>query len=207
MAEYTVVTTKEAIMIKEPIIPSCMKAAKFEVSPLKEQLSINVDDVEKLVVKTMHLSCKSHAYRPGHKYGGMIIYQYNGKSEWRTANNTHCLSGYIVIQDTNSESVKRWKEGEPGQVHGAVYRNTFGESVRKAKVVGEGFAVRDRFEMVSRVFNNPQGSEFHDSRETMNEASVHCVRKIVGIWKQGGSSFVSRKRNFKVKDLLEDFME
>lgn len=184
-----------------------MKAAKFEVSPLKEQLSINVDDVEKLVVKTMHLSCKSHAYRPGHKYDGMIIYQYNGKSEWRTANNTHCLSGYIVIQDTNSESVKRWKEKEPGQVHGAVYRNTFGESVRKAKVVGEGFAVRERFEMVSRVFNNPQGSEFHDSRKTMNEASVHCVRKIVDIWKQGGSSFVSRKRNFKVRALLEDFME
>ena len=124
----------------------------------------------------------------------------------QSASKTHCLSGYIVIQDTDSESVKRWKEGEPGQVHGAVYRNTFGESVRKAKDVGEGFAVRERFEMVSRVFNNPQGSEFHDSRETMNEAPVHCVRKIVDIWKQGGSSFVSRKRSFKVKDLLEDFM-
>ena len=49
-----VTTIEEAIMIKEPIIPSCMKAAKFEVSPLKKQLSINVDDVEKLVVKTMH---------------------------------------------------------------------------------------------------------------------------------------------------------
>ena len=74
MTEYTVVTTiEEAIMIEKPIIGECMKAAKFEVSPLKEQLSINVDDVEKLVVKTMHLSCKSHAYRLGHKYGGMII--------------------------------------------------------------------------------------------------------------------------------------
>ena len=50
-------------------------------------------------------------------------------------------SGYIVIQDTDSENVKKWIGKECGQVHGAVYRNAFGESVKNAKVVGEGFAL------------------------------------------------------------------
>ena len=72
-------------------------------------------------VKTMHISRKSGTYQPGHNYGGIIIYQYDGKSEWRTANNTHCKSGYIVIQDTDSENVKKLIGKEPGQVHGAVY--------------------------------------------------------------------------------------
>lgn len=207
MAERIEVSVRQLKAVEPELHYERLGAAKLTVPSQKDKLVINVDGAENVVLKTMHLSCKSHSYRPGHKYGGLIIYQYNGNLEWRTANNTHCLSGYIVIQDTDSDSVKQWKEREPGQVHGAVYRNAFGESVRKVKVVGEGFAIRDRFEMVSRVFNNPLGSEFHDSRETMNEASVHCVRKIVDYWKRGGSSWVSRQRNFTVKELLKDFSD
>ena len=87
-------------------------------------------------VKSMHISCQSDTYRPSHNYAGVIIYQYEGKSDWRTANNTHCKSGYIVIQDTGSDKVKKWIGKEPGAVHGAVYRNAFGESVSNAHVVG-----------------------------------------------------------------------
>ena len=94
-------------------------------------------------LKTMHISCKSDTYYPGHNYAGVIVYQYDGKSEWGTANNTHCKSGYIVIQDTDSENVKKWIGKEPGAVHGAVYRNAFGESVSEVNVVGEGFALRN----------------------------------------------------------------
>ncbi len=135
----------------------------------------------------------------------MIIYQYNSKSDWRTANNTHCKSGYIVIQDTDSENVRQWKTDEPGVVHGAVYRNAFGESVNDAEVVGEGFALRNgKFEMCSGVFNNPPGSAFHDHRRRMHELSEHCIRKVVEYWKTAGTCWV-RERNFEVKQLLEDF--
>ena len=109
-------------------------------------------------LKTMHISCQSDTYQPGHNYAGVIIYQYDGKSEWRTANNTHCKSGYIVIQDTDSENVKKWIGKEPGAVHGAVYRNAFGESVSEVNVVGEGFALRngkykvEKFEINSKCF-------------------------------------------------------
>ena len=94
---------------------------------------------EGVSVSTMHISCKSDMFHPSHNYGGVIVYQYDGKSEWKTANNTHCKSGYIVIQDTDKEDVKKWKN-ESGVVHRAVYRNAFGESL-KAEVVGEGIGL------------------------------------------------------------------
>ena len=161
-------------------------------------------------VKTMHISCQSDTYHPDHNYAGVIIYQYDGKSEWRTANNTHCKSGYIVIQDTDSDDVKKWIGKEPGAVHGAVYRNAFGESVSEGNVVGEGFALRngkyevEKFEINSSVFNNPIGSEYHDHRRRMHELSEHCVRKVVEYWKTAGPSWV-RQKDFEVKQLVEGF--
>jgi hypothetical protein len=181
----------------------------FIVSPGNESICIARTSEGRIEVNTMHISCKSDTYQPDHNYGGIIIYQYDGKSEWRTANNTHCKSGYIVIQDSDSENVKQWRN-EPGQIHGALYRNAFGESVNEAKVVGEGFAVRngkskvEKFEINSRVFNNPKGSIHHDHRKRMHELSEHCVGKIVEYWKTAGPSWV-RQRNFEVKQLLEDF--
>jgi hypothetical protein len=158
-----------------------------------------------IIVETMHISCKSDTYQEDHNYGGVIIYQYKGKSEWRTANNTHCKSGYIVIQDTNPKKFEKLKIKEPGQVHGAVYRNAFGESVNDAKVVGEGFAIQDgEIKYISGVFNNPQGSPFHDDHRWMSELSEHCIRKIVEEWMTAGLSGV-KQRNFDVNQLLKDF--
>ena len=184
-------------------------AGSFCVTPGKERITIAETSEGFINVETMHISCQSDTYQPGHNYAGVIIYQYDGKSEWTTANNTHCKSGYIVIQDTDSENVKKWIGKEPGQVHGAVYRNAFGESVKKS-VVGEGFAYRngkcevEKFEINSSVFNNPTGSVYHDHRRRMHELSQHCVGKIVKHWKTTGPNWF-RQRNFQVKELLEDF--
>ena len=71
------------------------------------------------IVKTIHLSCSSDAYRGiGHKYGGIIIYGHDGESEWCTANGTHCKSGYLVIQDTddNCNPPQKQYPNEPGIV-------------------------------------------------------------------------------------------
>jgi hypothetical protein len=184
---------------------------RFFAPPGKDKIVIRPRsyDKDEVSVETIHISDISDTYRSGHKYGGIIIYQYNGKSEWKTANDTCCKSAYIVVQDTDSEDVRKRMSTEPGVVHGAVYRNAFGESVKDAEIVGEGFAVRNgRFEMCSGVFNNPRGSVFHDSRKRMHELSEHCVRKVVEYWKTAGSSFASRsgrERNFRVKELLKDF--
>ena len=160
-----------------------------------------------ITVESMHISCQSDTYQPGHNYAGVIIYEYDGKSDWRTANNTHCKSGYIVIQDTNSDKVKKWIGIEPGAVHGAVYRNAFGESVSNAHVVGEGFSLQheavEKFGINSSVFNNPIGSDFHDHRRRMHELTEHCIRRVVEYWKTAGPSWIIR-RNFEIKQLLKD---
>ena len=183
----------------------------FTATPGNESITLAHTSEGDIDVKTMRISCQSDTYNPDHNYAGVIIYQYNGKSEWRTANNTRCKSGYIVIQDTDSENVKKWIGKEPGAVHGAVYRNVFGESVNERDVVGEGFALRNeksevaKFEINSGVFNNPEGSVYHDERRRMHELSEHCVRKVVEYWKTAGRDWRVRPRNFEVKELLEDF--
>ena len=183
----------------------------FNVMPGNKGISMGHTSEGYIDVKTMYISCQSDTYQPGHNYAGIIIYQYDGKSEWRTTNNTHCKTSYIVIQDTDSQNAKKWIGKVPGQIHGAVYRNAFGESVSEGNVVGEGFALRngkyevEKFEINSGVFNNPKDSMYHDHRRRMHELSEHCARKVVEYWKTAGRDWGVRQRNFEVKELLEDF--
>lgn len=98
-------------------------------------------------VTTLHISCKSDTYQgSGGLYGGIIIYGRNGQGDWRTANGTHCKSGYVVITRTDTKEFKdlqkKWPR-EPGQVHGIVYRKAFGESLNDMAAVGEGFGVKN----------------------------------------------------------------
>ena len=82
-----------------------------------------------LVIETIRLSCQSHSYTSGRNYGGFILYGWQEnkntkvKDDW-TLNGRHCLSGYMVIQDTDDARIKQYRsEGAPGVVHGAVYWN------------------------------------------------------------------------------------
>ena len=163
------------------------------------------DSSKTIVVETIHISCKSDTFEgKNHNYAGVIIYQYNGKTDWRTANGTHCKSGYLVIQDTDSEDVQQWTGKTDGVVHGPVYRNAFGE-VNTSEVIGEGFAIQDGlFKVNSGVFNNPSGSEYHDESKQMSEISIYCIEKVVESWKKAGPRRLEC-RNFPVKDLLKDY--
>ena len=164
-----------------------------------------IDPSKTIGVETIHISCKSDTFKgKNHNYAGVIIYQCNGESDWRTANRTHCKSGYLVMKDTDSEDIKKWRGKTDGVVHGAVYRNAFGED-KTSKVIGEGFAIQGGlFKVNSGVFNNPSGSEYHDSRKQMSEISIYCIEKVVESWKKAGSRSLGC-RNFPVKDLLEDY--
>ena len=170
-----------------------------------EILSESLDESKTIHVETIHILRKSDTFCGNeHSYAGVIIYQYHGLSEWRTANGTHCKAGYLVIQDTDSEEVKGWKGKTAGVVHGAVYRNAFGEAADTSKVVAEGFSImRGSFKINSGVFNNPAGSQYHDYRRRMSEISEGCVKKVVESWKSAGPRTLGC-RNFSVQDLLKD---
>ena len=163
------------------------------------------DPSKTIVVETIHISCRSDTFEgQNHNYAGVIIFQYNGETDWRTANGTRCTSGYLVIQDTDSEDVQQWRGETDGVVHGAVYRNAFGE-VNTSNVIGEGFAIQGGlFQVNSGVFNNPPGSEYHDSRRQMSQISSYCIEKVVESWMTAGSRSLGC-RNFPVEDLMEDY--
>ena len=155
-------------------------------------------------VNTIHISCKSDAYRgTAYDYAGVIIYSSEGKSEWQTANGTRCKGGYLVIMDTGTEKVKKYQGESPGSVHGAVYRRAFGEQRKEGNVIGEGFSVRKGvFKINSGVFNwTPDG--YHDEKKSMNDKTAHCVEKVVNYWMEAGKDFL-RCQNFKVQDLLNE---
>ena len=154
-------------------------------------------------VKTLHISCKSDTYRESeHKYGGIVIYARNGQTDWYTANNTHCKSGYVVIMQTDTKEFQekqRWCES--GQVHGTIYKIAFGESCDDVKVVGEGFGIIDgKFKTTSGAFNPAYGDYYHDNTVYMHPDSARYVEALVGIWKQAGPTFPARQ-NYSVKDL------
>ena len=183
---------------------SCLAANTRETSDGFEVYSNKTND-KKIPVKTLHISCKSDTYRgENSKYGGVIIYKYDGKIDWRTANCTHCLSGYIVIMDTDSTKVKRFQyKGQYGVVHGAVYECAFGEKLNN-KVVGEGFSIRNgELEVNSASLNVPATgpSSYHNRTRLMSEISEKCVKKVVASWKAAGPQSLGC-RNFEVKKLL-----
>ena len=76
-----------------PVDNKWIGAADCSTSPAMDKIIINPKCcpwpwfTRAIIVETMHISCKSDKYQKDHNYAGVIIYQHNGKSEWRTANN------------------------------------------------------------------------------------------------------------------------
>ncbi|XP_078383532.1 uncharacterized protein LOC144666051 [Oculina patagonica] len=179
-------------------------AAKVRHASDGSSFDIYSDSEPSFTVTTIHISCQSDTYRNGQPwYGGIIIYARNGQTNWRTANGTHCKSGYLVIMRTDTSEFEelRKKWNEPGIVHGTIYRKAFGESCNDVTVVGEGFGIMDgKFTIQSGAFNPAHGDNYHDSSSLMHEDSARYVEKLVDIWKLAGPSFPERQ-NYSVKEL------
>ena len=157
-------------------------------------------------IEKLHISCNSDPYSgPKHKYGGIIIYARNGETDWYTANNTHCKSGYVVIMRTDTEEFKKkqnkWRERERGAVHGTIYRIAFGESCDDATVIGEGFGIIDgEFKIKSGAFNPAHDDDYHDDTVYMHPRSAEHVETLVDIWQRAAPHF-PQKKNYSVKEL------
>ena len=71
----------------------------------------------------------------------------------------------------------------PGQVHGAVYWNVFGERAEVNKVIGEGFAYRNG-EFQWNSFLNRSNDAYHDSVREISILGRICVESILKDWKE-----------------------
>lgn len=171
----------------------------FSVGPLgsKEAKVFHIRTIRILSKSDPYLDDKNNKY----KYGGIIIYAYKGKKEWRPIEDG---MGYVVIMQTDSKKFKglrrKWPN-EPGKVHGIIFGEAFGKSCKEMNVVGEGFSIMSgRFETISGVFNPSHGDIFHDDSLKMHSVSADCVEKVVEEWKGAGRIF--RGKNYSVKSLL-----
>ena len=159
-----------------------------------------------LSFQTIRLSCASDPYRPGKdNYAGFILFGLKSDrivtQDW-WLNGKHCKSAYLVIQDTDSEGVKRYIGKAPGQVHGAVYWNVFGEGADVTKAIGEGFAWRNgELRLNSATFNIRKDSNgaYHDGEKVISKEMEKCVGKILVDWRDHSSL----GKTYKVKDLLD----
>lgn len=160
---------------------------------------------KKFRIETIHISSRSDPFLGRNKYyGGIIIYGRKDEEEWITENGTHCKSGHVVIMQTDSKEFKKLQKkwlNEPGQVHGIIYREAFGESCNDVNVVGEGFGIiNGEFTTKSFVFNSPDDG-YHNDNWEMHPHSTRCVRKVVEWWKAAGSSYCDSP-NHPVERLL-----
>ena len=104
---------------------------------------------------------------------GIVLYAYDGKSEW-ILNNVHCKSGYIILKKTkNIIDI----QSNYGQVHGKCYKSVFKQDVDK-KVVGAGFAyVGGEWKFNSYSFNC--GSGYHDENRGMNNLERQFIQVAI----------------------------
>ena len=160
--------------------------------------------------ETIRLSCESHQYVKGNPYAGFILYAFRPEKnehvlqDWRL-NEKHCKSAYFVVQNTNSQTVLRYRDKAPGLVHGAVYWNVFGEGADPSMAVGEGFSLQSEgcffttevLKWHSRVFNI-NGDSYHDGRNNVSDLTKKCVEGIMKKWMQTSQT----GRTYSVKELL-----
>ena len=201
-------TAEETDSASEMCRPHCLAVSDIEYDPVSHIITVKSSTRElnypDLVIKTIRLSCQSHSYTSGKNYGGFILYGWQEnkntkvKDDWRL-NGIHCLSGYMVIQDTDDARIKQYcSEGAPGIVHGAVYWNVFGYKEDPGKAVGEAFAlVNGEYRWNSRVFNAKRGY-YHDGKRNISELAGRCVKKILDDWQC--TSQVGK--NYAVEELL-----
>ena len=162
-----------------------------------------------LTIETILLSEESHAYEDGKNYAGFILYGLMSdegvKRKW-SLNGKDCQSGYLVIQDTGTEEIKRHKrEPAPGQVHGAVYWNVFGKGADVKKAIGEGFSwFEGHFIGNSYSFNAELETPrpiYHDGQKEISDKMGECLQKILCDWRSSPSCI---GKTYNVKKIVKD---
>ena len=152
-------------------------------------------------VTTLHLSCASDVYDgTSRSYAGVILYAHNGQTEW-TLNGKRCKTGYIVVQDPDTPAVKRYRGTSEGVVHGAVYKNVFGEDI--GDTVGEGFSIMNgEFKWRSWTFN-ARTKHYHDGSKQISAVAKDCIFKILLVWMKIGKQqhCLPCTRNYNVEDI------
>ena len=118
------------------------------------------DQKESIKVYSFHISCKSDQFTGDDDMMGIILYQYNGQTQWEL-NGIRCRSGYIYLCKSSHLTVsKDNKSSEYDSMHARCYKRLFGIDPDYSKIVGAGFAYNSKekehkWKYNSSTFNSP----------------------------------------------------
>ena len=136
--------------------------------------------------KSFRLSCRSHVYTPDCNYAGIVLYAYEGQTEW-WLNGQHCKSGYTIILDTEIlEELslgEEWPETE-GVVHGMVFYYLFRREIGRS--VGEGFAIMNGVVKWNSTTFNARNDGYHDGERIISKSGMKMLDRLIQVWRRYG---------------------
>eukprot|EP00117_Sycon_ciliatum_P008777 scpid91832/ scgid11335/ len=146
---------------------------------------------EKVNVNTVHISCRSDGFTGKDDLVGMVLWSYDGKTDWRL-NGIHPRSGYIYVR--KSSDIDHVVSSH-GQVHGKLYKSLFDEEPSN-KVHAAGFAFfKGQWKWASAVFNNSK-SDWQDSDRLAHPLEQRMIERAYTKWAASGC------QNYRVEELF-----
>ena len=157
---------------------------KFAVAQDKEWLTFvsHSSGTEDMVVKTLHVSCKSDKFDEKKGYIGFVLYKYLEQDEWMI-NNVRCKSGYIYfIESSKLDCVK-----VSDTYHARAFYNLFGVELVKDDVVGSGFAYLDGvWKENSTTFNYIETPWTDGAKTRKGVTEMEFLKKAIVTWTKEG---------------------
>eukprot|EP01084_Bolivina_argentea_P294869 507499_1 len=154
----------------------------------------NNKSTEHIVMKSLHVSCRSHKIDCKSNYIGLILYSYNKKNDWKL-NGVHCKAGYIIIRkskqllsDLENASVKF----EPDTKHSRLYYWLF-KQLPDENIIGGGFGIQDgQIKFNSTTFNKNTSKKnsgvqcvYHDAYRVCHQLEEKWIKIALKNWKNG----------------------
>jgi len=164
----------------------------------------NKDKTSSFTTPSFHISCRSDIF-DGSKMVGIILYQYNGQTQWRSNNGIKCKSGYIYL--CKSESLNDIQlTGPVRTAHAKCYKKLFDEEPDYTKITAGGFAYtqiskentkkvwkyvsgtfsapNQRKDRLAEHYKKPFADDWHNEKREMHDIERKWVKNCVNQWIQ-----------------------
>ncbi|CAM4750276.1 unnamed protein product [Rotaria magnacalcarata] len=121
-----------------------------------------------LNMNTIHISCSSDRFDPYGNFVGMIVYGYNGQSDFYL-NGRHCRAGYMLIKNVNSIN-----HIPTDTMHKKLFKWFFGIDL-PSEFSGGGFAYQNGTWKHNSFSFNINADLYHDTQKGMHQIEQQLV--------------------------------
>eukprot|EP01083_Nonionella_stella_P211489 764632_1 len=159
----------------------------------------NKNKTKSIHVYSYHISCQSDAFDGISDMLGIVLYEYEGKTEWKL-NGIRCKSGYIYL--CQSKNLKNISSKPVNSWHARCYKKLFNQDPDFTKLIAGGFAFQDgQWKFSSGTYNAPNGrkdkikkyykldrfiDDWHDNNRDMNPSEIKWIENTINKWVESG---------------------